>query len=173
MAKFVDENENWSDASTVPEKDVAVALYNIGLRGQDLTDLLAIAYGENGHPWKSGQIALNGRNKNLGVEDSWGIFQINRDPTAKGGSIGDVVWERPGYESKGQAFNSLEGNMKAVAVALSAFLKTNKGAVRKQRSGKGGVFNHWSAYKGANWEARTTRAFDIANSVLPDTWNRN
>ena len=173
MAKFVDENENWSDASTVPEKDVAVALYNIGLRGQDLTDLLAIAYGENGHPWKSGQIALNGRNKDLGTEDSWGIFQINRDPTAKGGSIGDVVWERPGYESKGQAFNSLEGNMKALAVALSAFLKTNKGAVRKQRSGKGGVFNHWSAYKGANWEARTTRAFDIANSVLPDTWNRN
>jgi hypothetical protein len=173
MAKFVDENENWSAASTVPEKDVAIALYNIGVRGTDLTDLLAIAYGENGHPWKSGQIALNGRNKNLGVEDSWGIFQINRDPTAKAGSIGDVIWERPGYESKGQAFNSLEGNMKALAVALSGFLKTKGGAVRKQRSGKSGVFNHWAAYKGANWEARTTRAFDVANSVLPDTWNRN
>ena len=145
MAKFVDENENWSDASTVPEKDVAVALYNIGLRGTDLTDLLAIAYGENGHPWASGQIALNGRNKDLGTEDSWGIFQINRDPTAKGGSIGDVIWEQPGYESKGQAFNSLEGNMKALAVALSIFLKTKGGAVRKQRTGKGGVFYHWSA----------------------------
>ncbi len=173
MAKFVDENENWSAASTVPEKDVAIALYNIGVRGTDLTDLLAIAYGENGHPWQSGEIALNGRNKNLGVEDSWGIFQINRDPTAKGGSIGDVIWERPGYESKGQAFNSLEGNMKALAVALSGFLKTKNGAVRKQRTGRGGVFNHWAAYKSANWEARTTRAFDVANSVLPDTWNRN
>ena len=177
MAKFVDENENWSDASTVPEKDVAVALYNIGLRGQDLTDLLAIAYGENGHPWKSGQIALNGRNKDLGTEDSWGIFQINRDPTAIAGSIGDVIWEQPGYESKGQAFNSLEGNMKALAVALSIFLKTKGGAVRKQRTGKGGVFYHWSAgptkSDKKDWEARTTRAFDIANSVLPDTWNRN
>ena len=173
MARFVDRNENWSKASTVPETQVAIALYNIGVRGKDLTDLLAIAYGENGHPWSTGRIALNGRNKNLGVEDSWGIFQINRDPTAKGGSIGDVIWERPGYESKGQAFNSLEGNMKALAVTLSAFLKTKDGAVRKQRSGRGGVFNHWSAYKSANWEARTTRAFDVANSVLPDSWNRN
>ena len=173
MARFVDRNENWSEASTVPETQVAIALYNIGVRGKDLTDLLAIAYGENGHPWSTGRIALNGRNKNLGVEDSWGIFQINRDPTAKGGSIGDVIWERPGYKSKGQAFNSLEGNMKALAVTLSAFLKTKDGAVRKQRSGRGGVFNHWSAYKSANWEARTTRAFDVANSVLPDSWNRN
>ncbi len=173
MARFVDRNENWSKASTVPETQVAIALYNIGVRGKDLTDLLAIAYGENGHPWSTGRIALNGRNKNLGVEDSWGIFQINRDPTARGGSIGDVIWERPGYESKGQAFNSLEGNMKALAVTLSAFLKTKDGAVRKQRSGRGGVFNHWSAYQSANWEARTTRAFDVANSVLPDSWNRN
>ena len=177
MARFVDENENWSAPSLISERDLAVALYNIGVRGQDLTDLLAIAYGENGHDWKSGQIALNGRNKDLGTEDSWGIFQINRDPTAKGGSIGDVIWKQPGYESKGQAFNSLEGNMKALSVALSIFLKTNKGAVRKQRTGKGGVFYHWSAgptkSDKKSWEARTTRAFDVANSVLPDTWDRD
>ena len=45
MARFVDRNENWSKASTVPETQVAIALYNIGVRGKDLTDLLAIAYG--------------------------------------------------------------------------------------------------------------------------------
>ena len=181
MSYYADENGNDGEANLIDEKDLAIALYNIGVRGQHLEILLAIAYGENGAPdgWNSGKIALNAVNPD--GEDSWGAFQLNHAPgNAEAGEM-DYLWQHlygPGYESKAQAFNTLEGNIKGLALYLSNYnggrLRTTGKAIEQNLdqifARKNGG---WSAYKPktSNWDSRMTRAYDVADSVLPRGWN--
>jgi hypothetical protein len=188
----VDKDGNEADYVTVTETEMAIGLYNIGFRGEALEEFLATVYGENGYGWTSGEIALNIRRDNTDPdpdgrfptpEDSWGPFQLNLfdDPD----NWINEVWERSGYESMSDAIQTLDGNLKALAI----FMSNNPGGRLRKRGGAvqtdlSTIFGAWGAYDADsldeasgkvgenNWGDRLKRAKKVlGNAKLPDGWD--